>query len=102
MEIKLFGDLDAWVTWKHNRFEEPKTIEGKYNPLEVQGETLCKIAVKNENGDSQSVHFGRSSCSVNDQYCKETGRRISLGRALDKLNVSKSEKKQIFKQYENR
>ncbi len=42
---------------------------------------------------------GRARCSANDSFCKETGRRISLLRAMQDAKLSKNQRVLEWEQY---
>ena len=58
--------------------------------------TICFI--KDEN--LQEVNIDQTFCSIKDNFCKETGRKISLGRAV--MFFDKQIRKEIWEAYLNR
>lgn len=51
------------------------------------GNTLCEIRILDTTkGISTTLYKGRAICQIGDQYCKETGRKIALKRALENIN----------------
>src|SRR3970282_32818 len=92
-------------------FSHPKGIA----PLPGPGEgryTHCEIfeILKTHNGEKRGgVLFlveGVASCSLSDNFCKDTGRKIALARALSKLRkqlpLPKTERAMIWKAYRTR
>jgi len=65
--------------WKPEDFENLKTVT-----------TICVFG---------EDHY-MTSCSPKDNFCKETGRKISLTRAI--AHLPKEERTQIWKDYFNR
>lgn len=60
--------------------------------------TICTI-VNEEDG---SCTARASSVHYRDQFCKATGRKVSLQKALVPFNFTKAEKKAIWKAYKER
>lgn len=47
----------------------------------------------------EPLSIGESRLKEGDTYCKETGRKISLTRALSGLNLDKAQRAEIWEQY---
>lgn len=60
--------------------------------------TRCIIQKR---GDDISF-IGVAECSINDMFVKETGRKLSLARALKETDLSKEERRTIWETYLNR
>ena len=101
MKVLLNGDVYI-VTWHHTQWSIfPQTeIDG----TKTRGETLCFIGIPSSiaGGWKKQVSSGLTRCSVNDQFNKETGRKISLTRALEKTNLTKSERAIFWQTYFDR
>lgn len=67
---------DFIISFSHVR---PKDFEDK--PLGKGGVTLCKIKTL----EGVTLSEASATCSNKDNYCKETGRRVALNRAIEKL-----------------
>ena len=98
--IQLNGeDINIYLKFQHRQFSHiekmDKTVTITY-PL-YKGITECYIE-KEE--DYSILAIGHSSCTPNDCFCKETGRKIALIRAVKDL--PKSERKKIWECYLNR
>lgn len=63
--------------------------------------TLCKIVI--ENHPAYPLGFvGSALCSSNDNFDKETGRKISLRRALEVAGFDKNQRTFIWNMYHGR
>lgn len=84
MKVVTF-DKTYWVTWIHHL---PKMTfwKGKYR-VTKKGETICQVYDDTIAGSPKLVLVGSCSCSVKDNYCKETGRILSLHRAIESLEM---------------
>jgi hypothetical protein len=60
--------------------------------------TYCDIINPNIN---VIIGTGESSCHHRDHFCKETGRKLSLARAMKNANLPKEERKVIWEIYRN-
>jgi hypothetical protein len=58
--------------------------------------TICEVSTPE--GDQV---IGIAYCSKKVNYCKKTGRKIALKKALDQLNLSKSDRVIIWNEYLN-
>lgn len=76
---------DRMVKWHH------KTEKG--------GRITTETKIVNESGDVLAV--GEAHLSKNDSFNKNTGRMVSLSRALKNLNLSKEERKEYWDIYRN-
>lgn len=73
MRVKI-GEIEYSVSWTHyNNHIEGRNKKGS--------QTLCNIVFPNG-----EVYSGIARCSKRDNFCKDTGRRISLERALTIFN----------------
>ena len=59
--------------------------------------TFCDII---DNKD-RLVAEGRANCFYKDHFCKETGRKLSLARAMKSADLPKEERKVIWELYRN-
>lgn len=55
--------------------------------------TVCEVKI------DEDRYLGTSKCSLNDNFCKDCGRKISLSRALDKTTLSKEKRFKIWEEY---
>lgn len=89
MRIKLDDGRELLLSWFHERYKEP--MNG------ISGHTYCYL----EKADTRKIiSYGLTQCSVSDNYNKETGRKISLTRALSDL--PKKDRATIWNAYLNR
>ncbi len=64
--------------------QEEFSIEFEYKTIDRRRGMLCRIRHKQEDGSKPEVCIGWSACLPQDQFVKETGRRIALRRATGK------------------
>ena len=69
-------------------------IKWWYLPGTPRG-TICKIEKPN------SFNLGFAICGLKDAFKKDTGRRISLARAMKNAGLSKEERTLIWEEYRN-
>ncbi len=79
-----FGGVDFRVCWKHqdrNSGVFLGEITGK--PLDYCGTTTCMVFA---NGETAYSDVGIAYCSIKERgtFCKDTGRKISMTRAIEK------------------
>jgi len=88
MIVKI-EDKEYIIKWEHREpmFANP-------GPFINHGRTRCRIF----KGIREMAH-GVAICSKRDQYCKNTGRKISLERALKNTEVNKWERTIVWKSY---
>jgi len=60
-----------------------------------QHQTCCEIV----NGEFK--YYGTALCHKKDQFCKATGRKLSLARALKVAGLSKNERAKVWEDYRN-
>ena len=51
--------------------------------------------------DGSAVHCGHSQCNANDNFCRATGRKLSLARVLKKAELPKEERTKVWDAYRN-
>jgi len=73
MKVKLNGQ-DVFIDFLHRRWDN--------NAEDSRGQTICEIT---EKGTKNVLFSGSSLCSSRDNFCKETGRKIALARAIRDL-----------------
>lgn len=56
-----------------------------------RGDTYCKIRI-----EDFVTAMGSAECSFNDNFCRNTGRKIALSRALIKLFPDDRDKRKLF------
>lgn len=70
------------------------------SPEEPQKWTRCFIYEKAPDGDSLGLlSVDYAYCHTNDNFCRATGRKIALTRALDGLKLDKETRQKIWKTY---
>ncbi len=69
------------------------TIKWHHRPAQ----TGCSL--KNEK--TGEVVYGTALCHAKDHFCKDTGRKLSLARALKKADIPKAERTVIWELYRN-
>lgn len=70
------NDKTYFVKWEYDRFYDDKYKYEEY--------TVCKIYDDTTSFDNPIVE-SKATKAEGDRFCKNTGRKISLGRALKKL-----------------
>ena len=73
MKVKLNGQ-DVFMDFAYDRWDN--------DAEDTRGRTICDIT---EKGTKKVLFSGISLCSIKDNFCKETGRKIALTRAIRKL-----------------
>ena len=63
----------------------------------IEGLSVCNVSNEKET----ILGSGTSTCSKEDNFCYDTGRKISLARALKQSNLSKKERNEIWEGYRN-
>lgn len=90
-------ETEIYIRFQHNQFNHTEKMDkplSKY-PL-LNGMTICYLMKE----DNSLLNSGHSSCTINDTFSKEIGRKISLTRAVKEL--PKSERTKIWEAYLNR
>lgn len=87
------------IKWRHG--SEIGTIPTR-NPLKRKiivrhNRTFCELF--DEKGNL--IQSGYSLCATGDCFCKETGRKLSLARAMKNANIPKEERRVIWEIYRN-
>jgi hypothetical protein len=90
-------ETEIRLNFQHKQFNHLEKMDksASQHPR-LKGITECYLLKE----DNSIVGVGNSSCTINDCFCKETGRKISLARAVSTL--PKSERKKIWEAYRNR
>lgn len=68
------------------------TIKWLYRHVPIV--TYCDVYV----GDA-IIATGDARCNPSDHFCKESGRKLSLARALKQANIPKEERKKVWEIY---
>ncbi len=92
MKIQINSQKSFWITWEY-----PKSYLGR-----SLGTTICKIVDDSIMGKPFLVSSGEASCSFRDKFSKEVGRKVSLTRAIESLNLPKQERRIIWETYHSR
>jgi hypothetical protein len=69
----------------------------RWNYSKITPHTFCKIC----NMEDRIIGAGYAICAKGDCFCKETGRKISLARAMKQANLPKEERKVLWEIYRN-
>jgi len=73
-----------------------------YNNGGIGRGTVCKLHAGTCEGSSESDDFygvGVARLNPNDSFCKRTGRKIALGRAMDEAGFTRVERGLIWNAY---
>ena len=84
-------DLEYEIMFRHSQVRE--NYPGRFG---ISGSTICFITVSENHPE---VAVGAALCSSKDNFCRATGRKISLGRALLKAFPNKEDRRYIWEQY---
>ena len=96
MKVTL-GNRRFLIDWSHAHFT-PRSLPGG---IEVAGSTTCIITPEDEQEDAIGI-LGVAWCSTQDIFEKETGRKVSLTRALERWGLARTERAQIWEAYHGR
>jgi len=91
-------ETEIRLNFQHKQFNHNKKKMDKNTSAHpsLNGITECCLLKE----DNSIVTVGNASCAINDCFCKETGRKIALTRAVSTL--PKSERKKVWEAYLNR
>ena len=85
-----------------NLYDDKYLVRFKYtrgDPL-YHERTTCTIRKVADDPDlSELVGFGHTKLHPNDNFCKNTGRKISFARALKDADMDKEERKLFWQEY---
>jgi len=89
---------DITIDWTYyRRYRKPLAGE----PLKLSQESVYDgtdtICVLENNGEILS--HGQASCSPKDNFCRATGRKLSLARALQGFYFTKEQRQEIWEAY---
>ena len=96
-------DKEYKIEWVHVRFDlgEPNPHRGLLNDYENHPEkynlramSYCWIIAS----DAVVVARGMAYCTMSDNFCRKTGRKLSLDRALHSVFSSPDERRQVWEQ----
>jgi len=59
---------------------------------------ICNLKLVHPD-ESEELYIGIAKCHENDNYCRETGRKISLTRAMQNSTLSKHERRLVWEAY---
>ena len=76
MKVEINGEVYI-IGWQHRRY----SCDFRFN--ELPSETVCTI--KRQDIRGYIVARGVAHCSKKDNFCKETGRKVSLTRAIEQI-----------------
>jgi len=79
---------DYEIQWEHSY-----CVTNKYP---IKAGTVCRLQ-----GDRGVETSAEALCSKKDNFCKDTGRKISLSRAMQKAELPKKERTLIWEAYRN-
>jgi hypothetical protein len=95
LKVTLSSNNQIEIDWKHNIPTTGDKLDNS-NVEDVEGSTECFIKQGNK-----LLHTDKAVLSKGDNYCKETGRKISLKRTIKKF-FSKNDRTAIWNTYLNR
>lgn len=68
----------------------------------VDAVTMCYLEIIDVRNGANYVFGGYALCNSKDQFNKETGRKLSLKRALEMSNIDKPHRRAIWLKYHSR
>ncbi len=73
------------------------TAEVSFNHLRNEGVTLCTVVIRNK------IFQGKATCSSLDHFCRKTGRKVSMSKAMFKTSkdLSKIQRRNVWNAYKN-
>ena len=95
MKVQINSQKSFRITWKYSEVENLETSQ-------ISRITTCRIVDDSIQGSPFHAASASSRCHENDRFIKESGRKLSLARAIRSLNIPKSERKIIWETYLNR
>lgn len=88
------GKKTMIIKWRHNN---PNQVTNNLNQVSCNnGFTECFI----KDTDGKVYANTTAICSGEDNFNKNVGRKISLARALNEINISKTERQQVWHDYD--
>ena len=85
VDLPNYDDTKLKISWRHS-------------PQDGNGITTCTLD-QLKDGESVDKIEAKAVCSVKDQYNKETGRKVSLTRALTLKPWPREERAKIWEAY---
>jgi len=76
-------------------FKQLNKISVRFRHDSVKGITESIISIPGR----EEMIGARARCSVNDNYCKESGRKLSLLRAMQSANINRADRFLEWEQY---
>ena len=98
-------DKEYKIEWSHVRFDlgEPNPHKGLMNDYENHPEkynlramSYCWITMDGSLGKVDD--WGTALCTMSDNFCRKTGRKLSLDRALHSMFGNQDECRQVWEQ----
>ena len=83
---------DYTIRWRYHRPEKKSKLDTGPEP-DNRTYTTCIIDGPEQKTTQTAI------CHPNDNFCRDTGRRISLARAMLALGIDKKERKEIWEAY---
>jgi hypothetical protein len=80
------------------RFFYPEGKSGKKVTTQCLAEKSSK-GIFSKEVKMKVVGIGTASCSINDNFCREKGRKLSLLRAMKQAGMDKNQRKLIWELY---
>ena len=74
MKVRI-GNDEYVVKFKHYRYDLDRHDQEVLNSM-YHGQTVCQIEGK------ERLHTGVACCSLSDQFCRATGRKLAFTRAV--------------------
>lgn len=69
------------------------STEVSFRHLKDTGRTICTVVSKGK------AYHGTATCSKEDNFCRNTGRKISMTKALDRTALTKKQRTNVWNAY---
>jgi hypothetical protein len=96
------NDKEYKVYFQHEK-EQSTTVDKETGEIRTSMhpyETQCGIVqMEKDKADEETVGVGLSSCSINDQFSYDKGRKLSLRRAIKDAGIAREGRDAIWTAY---
>lgn len=99
-----YRDKSYWIVWKHDLPIREHTVISTRSTKKVDakpGKTTCFIYDDTKQGEPFIIAESSVGCDSRDNYNKETGRQLSLIRAMEFADLDKNMRRDFWNQYNN-
>ena len=102
MKIVL-ADRTIGIEFEHPKVKKPVHVKGGTHPVVmIRRASVCSIYELDPKAPPKRISHSICNVHHDDQFSRETGRKLGLARALKFTNLSKFERTQVWETYHNR